>query len=253
MHAKLLRATSKRCRQRRCVTRQRAGEQASRRVGADESKEPRQVSIKLVRNQYPFDVNIRRGLRGGAHNYPPPEDEEQERGRVQQQQAPAEPPSRKFVQGIPSLYSRAPKKDAAAGKGGAQQAAAGHMSMSTAERLLIAAQKRADDSQGLELPAHEPSEPARPPAKEHAPQARSGQAAMLEARLRAMVPPPRPLVPSPLTSSHLIPSAHPCSARRWCYWSWPAGARAPCCSAPAGLLACRSTPAALLLPWMSWC
>ena len=36
------------------------------------------VTIKLLRNQYPFDVTMRRGLRGDVHNYPPPEDEEQD-------------------------------------------------------------------------------------------------------------------------------------------------------------------------------
>jgi thiamine biosynthesis lipoprotein len=64
--------------------------------------------MKLVRNQYPFDVTMRRGLRGGAHNYPLPAN-----GPVAPSNAarPQEAASHKFVQGIPALYSRSSRKE----------------------------------------------------------------------------------------------------------------------------------------------
>ena len=145
--------------------------------------------MKLVRNQYPFDVTMRRGLRGGAHNYPLPAD-----GPVAPS-TPARPPeaaSRKFVQGIPALYSRSSRKEhgatAVAGEEG--NGNGGVLPPDTAERLLRAAQQREAAAQSK---VRFESEVRLPPAAAPAPHAaderlqQQRQESALQARLRAMV------------------------------------------------------------------
>jgi len=100
----------------------------------------------LERNQYPFDVSMRRGLRGGAYNYPHPLPHDQTSlNDTAPSSRPASNTSRKYVQGIPSLYSRAShttpaslmqptvEAEAAAYEGGGS---------TTAQRLLLAAELR---------------------------------------------------------------------------------------------------------------
>jgi hypothetical protein len=145
--------------------------------------------MKLVRNQYPFDVTMRRGLRGGAHNYPLPAD-----GPVAPS-TPARTPeaaSRKFVQGIPALYSRSSRKEtgptAVAGEGGNGNGDVAPLD--TAERLLRAAQQREAAAQPK---VRFESEVRLPPAAAPAPHAaderlqQQRQESALQARLRAMV------------------------------------------------------------------
>lgn len=131
-----------------------------------------------MRNQYPFDVTMRRGLRGGAHNYPPPDDEPVAPGTSARL---PETASRKFVQGIPALYSRASKKanGAIAGASDAGDGDADVAPLGTAERLLQAAQQR----EAAEPPPA--AAPAPHAANERQPQRQ--QESALQARLRAMV------------------------------------------------------------------
>jgi hypothetical protein len=144
--------------------------------------------MKLVRNQYPFDVTMRRGLRGGAHNYPLPAD-----GPVAPSTArPTEAASRKFVNGIPALYSRSSRKEtgAMAVAGEESNSNGGVAPLDTAERLLRAAQQREAAAQPK---VRFESEVRLPPAAAPAPHAaderlqQQRQESALQARLRAMV------------------------------------------------------------------
>ena len=128
--------------------------------------------MKLVRNQYPFDVTMRRGLRGGAHAYMPVDGEEV---KPKSKMLTPEAETRKFVQGIPSLYSRSPQKQAAVADAGFE---APKGLVPTAERLLQAAEQRA---------AVMPPVPALAPAPSQAPPQHHHQESPLQARLRAMV------------------------------------------------------------------
>lgn len=121
---------------------------------------------------------MRRGLRGGAHNYPPPDDEPVAPGTSARL---PETASRKFVQGIPALYSRASKKanGAIAGASDAGDGDADVTPLGTAERLLQAAQQR----EAAEPPPA--AAPAPHAANERQPQRQ--QESALQARLRAMV------------------------------------------------------------------
>ena len=112
------------------------------------------VSLKMVRNQYPFDVSMRRGLRGGAHSFPPADDEPTMTGQHNETNgfegpmAKNVPSGRKFVQGIPSFYSRQ-KKEEVTLEATPPPLSSGE-SQSTAARLLQLAHDRA---QIQEVPA----------------------------------------------------------------------------------------------------
>jgi hypothetical protein len=89
--------------------------------------------------------------------------------------------TRKFVQGIPSLYSRAPKNQPTV----ASSAAAAAPPHSTVERLLAAAQDRAADApRTAERSAALAASPAEGSVQEQ--QQRRQQESALQARLRAM-------------------------------------------------------------------
>ena len=155
-----------------------------------------QVTMKLVRNQYPFDVTIRRGLRGGAEAYPTAEPAAHDAADAQTSAPAPEPPSRKYVQGIPSLYSRSPKKglgSALKGEGGTEKEKEAGDGASTAHRLLMAAQAREEAFSSQEASLALSLAPAQAqgkasPAAGSAPATARLHGAVLEARLRAMVP-----------------------------------------------------------------
>jgi hypothetical protein len=133
--------------------------------------------------------------------YPALEDEQHPRVKA----PPAETASRKFVQGIPSLYSRVPKKDTVGGAGGGGDDApeemegmgvgVGGVVEGTAVRLLRRAEERLRGTEeGVEQVG---------PGQEGQQQSRRESA--LRARLRAMV-----LVPVPASVFVPVPASVCC-------------------------------------------